>query len=540
MIAVLLGLAVAIGGLVLVLRADGNPTILTVGTGNYPTISAAVSAATTGDIVRVQPGVYAEQVNIGTPITLEASGSGPVWVDGGCNRLNGIRISASDVSVVGIGVRKTNEAGIRIDGGDDVTIDGVTIQDYNCDDGQDQFEAGVAMWEGGARLRVTNSTIIRRVALNGNDRGFGNGIWVKNVGQNSGGGHYIADNTIKGGYDGIGGEPEDVIYGGFYRNTVIERNGIDACWDDGIQVEGGNINVAVRDNQITGCGIGIALAPSLQGPLTIERNVIRDLVPGFYDQQSAFKLGDYSAGEIHFSDNVVITDGDGFKQSNDGSVGTITSRRNIISVSRRVIEIGIIPAASDFDEDCFWSSDPNRFIIWNGDDYQTLAEFRSGTGQEASGVESSDCDQGLVTPAPATSTVPPPTTHPPPGTPTPATVTPTPTQTPAPSLSPTPSLATPGPPTPSPTPKPPSSSVPPGLTPTPAQNQAPQGDVDHDMDVDTVDALRILRYVATLPGGRPGDVNCDGKTGSDDALLIIRFVAGLPVITAAGCPRLGS
>jgi len=392
---------------VLVLRADGNPTIVTVGSGGYSTISAAVSAATPGDIVRVEPGVYREQVDIGIPIKLEASTEGAVWVDGGCSNANGIRISSSDVSIVGIGVRKTNEAGIRIDGGDDVTIDSVVIQDYNCDEGQDQFEAGVALWEGGARLRVTNSTIIRRVELGGNDRGFGNGIWVKNVGGNSGGGHYIAGNTIIGGYDGIGGEPEDVVYGGFYRDSIIERNTIGACWDDGIQVEGGNINVAVRENKITGCGVGVAFAPTLQGPLHIERNEIRDLVPGFYEQQSAFKMGDHSSGQVFITGNVIVTDGDGFKQSNDGSVGTIISRGNIVRVSRRVIEVGIIPSNSDFDEDCFWSTDPNRFIIWNGTDYQTLAEFQDGTGQEPNGVESPDCGQGQVTPPPSTPTFPP-------------------------------------------------------------------------------------------------------------------------------------
>lgn len=530
--------------LILALHADGSPTIVTVGPGSYPTISAAVAAATPGDVVRIGSGVYREQVDVSIPLSIEAAESGTVWVDGECNRQNGFRVSASNVSISGVGVRSVNEAGIRIDGADDVSIDNVTVQDYNCDDGQDQFEAGVAVWDGGARLRVTNSTIIRRVNLGGGDRGFGNGIWVKNVGQGSGGGHYIAGNTIIGGYDGIGGEPEDASYGSFYRDTVIERNVIRACWDDGIQVEGGTIEVVVRDNKITGCGVGIGLAPTKQGPLYIERNEIRDLVPGFYGQQAAFKLGDYSSGQVYITDNVVVTPGDGFKQTNAGSVGTITARRNIVSVSRRVIEMGNIPAAASFDEDCLWSTDPNRFIIWEGDDYQSLAEFQNGTGQEPNGTESQDCAQGLVTPPPNTPTQPPATTHPPPDSPTPgqATPTPTPTATPTPAVTVTPTETPAVTPTPTRTPRP-RTPTPTVHSPSPAPSPTStgntmQGDVDGDLDVDAVDALRILRYVAGLPDGRPGDVNCDGTTGAGDAMIILRYVAGLPALMP-GCPPPG-
>ena len=111
-------------------------------------------------------------------------------------------------------------------------------------------------------------------------------------------------------------------------------------------------------------------------------------------------------------------------------------------------------------------------------------------------------------------------------------------------------------PTPSPTPTPT-----PVLTPTPTPTPTPTGtpsgplfgDVDCDGDVDAVDALKILRYVAQLTvqqePGCPligsdvasffGDVDCNGGVTSVDALKILRFVASLPVQQEAGCTPIG-
>lgn len=80
-----------------------------------------------------------------------------------------------------------------------------------------------------------------------------------------------------------------------------------------------------------------------------------------------------------------------------------------------------------------------------------------------------------------------------------------------------------------------------------------KGNVDCDNDIDTVDALGVLRHSAGLPvlqtdvcpaigSGQPvfADINCDGAIGPIDALLILRFVAGLPVALPQGCPLIGS
>lgn len=490
--------------LTLSLRADGSSGVLNVGLGGHATISAAVNAASSGDTILVAPGVYQEMVTVDTPVSIQAIAGG-VWIDGGCNRENGLLVHANNVTIRGLGVRKTDESGIRIDGANDVTVDDVTVQDYNCDDSDDQFEAGIAVWEG-ARLTVTDSTITRRSALNGGPKGFGNGIWIKNTSQNGGGGHYIADNIITGGFDGIGGEPEDSVSGGFYRDSVIERNQISDCWDDGIQVEGGNINVAVRDNTIYRCSVGVAMAPTLTGPLYVERNQIRDLQIGYYDAQFAFKLGDGSKGTIFITENVVVSDGDGFKETNGGGVGKITSRRNIILVDRKVIEIGSISnTASSFDQDCLWTTDPNRFISWRQTEYPDLATFQNSTGQESNGIEGPDCD--LPPPGPTTTPVVTTTQPPVPPTPTASTL----TAAPTPFVTPIPTLA----PTPSPTFR--------------------TEDVNGDGAVDALDALGLLKFAAGLAGGVPGDLNCDNQATPADALIVMSVVAGTTSPLIEGC-----
>lgn len=99
-------------------------------------------------------------------------------------------------------------------------------------------------------------------------------------------------------------------------------------------------------------------------------------------------------------------------------------------------------------------------------------------------------------------------------------------------------------------------------TPVPTTPPAPNsvwGDIDCDDDVDSVDALGGLRWVAglsvsqtgpchqvdgsvTVDGGSQkfGDWNCDGTVDAVDALYVLRWVAGIPLPTPSGCPAVGS
>lgn len=77
-------------------------------------------------------------------------------------------------------------------------------------------------------------------------------------------------------------------------------------------------------------------------------------------------------------------------------------------------------------------------------------------------------------------------------------------------------------------------------TPTPTPVAATSGDADCDGDVDSVDALQNLRFVADVKPFADcidaGDVDCSGDVDTADALMILRYVAALPVDLPDGCP----
>ena len=385
--------------------AAPTPTGLIVGPGGaYSTISAAITAAAVGDTIRVKAGTYSETATITKRLTLTAYGDGTPWVTGACTRANGIIVQAHDVVVSGMGVKQTTSAGIYINGnainpGPARTIvSGNTIQDYNCGNAGAQNAAGISAWYAGPTQQITNNTITRRVEISQPQAGQGNGIWFKsNTSRPSGGGHTISWNTITGGYDGIGGEDEFDVRGGFDRDTTIANNTISNCGDDGIQVEGGGLNVIVQDNVINQCGIGIALATPLTGPVTVQRNTITSSVLGSLGALMCYKVGNTASGvSILIDQNACDADGSAFganqgkgiQQTNTWGPGAIfTVTANTWNVTAYVFEFEGVPGpGSTLNNDCMYTTDPNRFAKWGGTPYNTLAGFRNATGQELQGV----------------------------------------------------------------------------------------------------------------------------------------------------------
>lgn len=132
----------------------------------------------------------------------------------------------------------------------------------------------------------------------------------------------------------------------------------------------------------------------------------------------------------------------------------------------------------------------------------------------------------------------------------------TPTDTPVASGTPTPVPTAPPTPTVTPTPTgtPPASGAAAGaatdtpaatttVSPSPTPTSIACGDTDCDLDVDAVDALNILKFVASI-GPTPfclgyGYTDCNGKLEATDALIVLKYVAGLPFEVAPGCLQIG-
>lgn len=390
-----------------------------VGSGQtYSTIAAAHTAATSPGIIVVHGGTYNEQVTVTKAnITIQAAGDGAAIVNGGCNvaRQNGIVIQANDVTVDGLTIQNHIQGGVYVDGNSvafpaRATIKNNTIQDYNCQNSSpEQQNSGVRVWYGGPGQVVTGNTITRRVAIAQPLPGGGNGIWFKSNTQNpSGGGHYIANNIINGGFDGIGGEDEVDAHGSFDRNTIIERNKITNCQDDGIQSEGGGDHVAIRDNEIRECGVGIAFAAIYTGPMVVERNVIYGST---WPRENlvCVKMGNSSNAFVMFLDNYCQIDGtaaganygNGIQQTNAGLSGIIALRNRYV-VNRYVYELGGgPPAGSLVDYDCWQFTGSGNPVKWTGDlQYTTMNAFRTAVPRnEWNGTVS-----GCQTPIPVTVT----------------------------------------------------------------------------------------------------------------------------------------
>jgi hypothetical protein len=74
--------------------------------------------------------------------------------------------------------------------------------------------------------------------------------------------------------DGIGGGSNGSFRGSPGHDSDIYGNLVSHCWDDGLEVEGGNRNVRLWDNYITQSMMMIGNAATSIGPLYIWRNVV--------------------------------------------------------------------------------------------------------------------------------------------------------------------------------------------------------------------------------------------------------------------------
>jgi len=416
----------------------GRANTLEVGPGGYATIGAAVQAAGPGDTILIHTGTYREQVNLDKQLTIRPYGDGAVTVDGECQREHGVYIgSGSGMVIRDFTIKRTIGASVLMENSgsppSDVTIDGMTLQDFDCawsgDDPSSwgQFRGGVAAWYTGSNITITNNTIRHRTS--GSPYGSADGIWFKSNDANpSGGGHYIAGNTIIGGWDGIGGEEEGSPHGTFDRDTIVEDNTIQDTWDDCIQSEGGDQNVRIRNNDLSGCGTGIAFAAPMSGPLYIEGNTIHDLVTGLYDNHVCYKTGTnaYSTAVSYMTGNSCDVHGgdeaNGIHQSGGDNMTPIVSRDNTYDVDGYIYYLGQggIATGTDFDQDCMFTTNEN-FAKWNNVYYSTLSSFQAATGQEQNASQGQDCSSSpppsptptrTPTPTPTSMTSPTPTVPP--------------------------------------------------------------------------------------------------------------------------------
>ncbi len=112
-------------------------------------------------------------------------------------------------------------------------------------------------------------------------------------------------------HDACGGMDNGKPLGGWYRDTDIYGNYFGFGQDDGIELDGSQMNVRMYDNRIEQFRCGVSAAPCLAGPSYLISNVVADLGDSERDHGAAMKNGGgdtYSKGLIHYLHNTIYVD----------------------------------------------------------------------------------------------------------------------------------------------------------------------------------------------------------------------------------------
>ncbi|GHU69706.1 hypothetical protein FACS189413_09010 [Bacteroidia bacterium] len=188
------------------------------------------------------------------------------------------------------------------------------------------------------------------------------------------------------------------VAGGFNKNSDIYGNMLAFGQDDGIELDGGQMNVRMFDNRIEQTYDGISTAPNMKGPSYIFNNVIWNLGDEEKNETVGVKNGGgrtWALGRIFFFNNTIYTSkncisGVGYGASDlaDRAGFSATTRNNILVSGRTPVQ-----ASATSGGDGLSISDRMKWAD-NDFDYDLLGNSKStgaGTiytsaGQEAHGV----------------------------------------------------------------------------------------------------------------------------------------------------------
>jgi hypothetical protein len=213
---------------------------------------------------------------------------------------------------------------------------------------------------------------------------------------NPGRGTVIRRNLIRGSFNGIGpcGSSPPPI--GFSTETDVYDNVFSEHTDDAIEPEGWCANVRIWSNHIEDVHMAFAVAPAAPGPTWIVRNTAFNFGNTRTSQTdgytaSALKINSgYSTpiGPLMLYHNTFLTEAQGtdaLALLNPGESTIITARNNVFAGTQYAL-YKVNPVTLDFDWDDLFTTDPARFVKWEGTNHADLASLQSATGQELDGI----------------------------------------------------------------------------------------------------------------------------------------------------------
>lgn len=166
--------------------------------------------------------------------------------------------------------------------------------------------------------------------------------------------------------EGIGnGSPT----GGFFRDAEIYGNIFIYSNDDGIELDGGQMNIRVFMNKFEGSLCGISTGPCLLGPSYLFRNLIVNLADEDGWGSAAFKNGHglFDRGRAYLFNNTVYATGSyGHYNGNKDGIAKYgkeirgITRNNIFYSSRELFSGSVFKRGNDFDYDLIYSRNSER------------------------------------------------------------------------------------------------------------------------------------------------------------------------------------
>ena len=220
------------------------------------------------------------------------------------------------------------------------------------------------------------------------------------------GGHVIRNNTVEFQYIGDGSHGEDCIfhqensaYSDSFKDTDIHGNLCNGATDDGIELDGNNVNTRVWDNTIVGANVGFSIGASAVGPTYVFRNVVYDLVY-HWSRCLGIKEGRNGSGTVYFYHNTFYVTGAAcgtYSPLGDGTGGVIADaagdassnivlKNNIFHAADLGIKIAeIVPDDLVADYNLYFDEDAGVFARYGATEYNSLADFTAATGHEPNG-----------------------------------------------------------------------------------------------------------------------------------------------------------
>jgi nitrous oxidase accessory protein NosD len=300
----------------------------------YPTISAAVLAASPGDTIKVCPGTYNELVNVNKQLTIEGAQAG---VDARLVSRTGLPATESVVN----GTAGSTSFYVTAN---NVTLNGFTVQ--NNTNGN-VFGAGIVLGAGTSGASVVNNIVQNNIVGLYLANGTGNPALIQF--------NLFRNNTQIGPAGGHGIYSDQFVAGGPIKNATIDSNGFTGnTWGVGMSntdTVNPNTNLTVSNNNFTANSRGMYFFATSNSSVRGNR-ITNSSTPvrygiGFFGGDSGFTVNcntiQNNPGEgivveddlgapnsnISINDNIIAGNAtDGLNVASAGYTGTLNAERN--------------------------------------------------------------------------------------------------------------------------------------------------------------------------------------------------------------------